>query len=339
MIKETDTAVPGALSFVMIFVDGVGLGLADPDVNPLARAHMPHLAHLLNGHPLVLHESPLITRDATLIATDATLGVAGMPQSATGQTTLLTGVNAARELGVHVGPYLNEALCQIIARASIFKTLTESGRSSAFANAYPERYFADVERGKRNLSATGLAARCGGLRLRDHHDLRQGRALSAFFTNEGWRSVLGYSDLPVVSLRQAGQTLAALGRQHAFTLFEHFQTDVCGHHQDWVQAVQVLEALDEFIGGVLDGLDDDMALIVTSDHGNVEDLTVRGHTLNPVPTLLVGKRRGEVGSDIASLADLTPAIVGALNHGAGLDAQAWLLSTAAQHSSRKDLYP
>jgi bisphosphoglycerate-independent phosphoglycerate mutase (AlkP superfamily) len=29
-------------------------------------------------------------------------------------------------------------------------------------------------------------------------------------------------------------------------------------------------------------------VVVTSDHGNLEDLSDRGHTLNPVPALLIG---------------------------------------------------
>jgi len=273
---------------------------------------MPHLTGLLAGRKLILNGGPLDTGQATLVPTDATLGVAGLPQSATGQTTIFTGVNAAQELGFHWGPHPNEPLRQIISRASIFRKLGEAGRRGAFANAYPERYFAEVERGKRGLSVTGLAARAGGLRLRDHDDLRQGQALSAFFTNRGWRDVLGYRDLPDITLRQGGQILVALARQHDFTLFEHYYTDICGHHQDWTQAVQTLESLDEFLGGVLEGFGDDMLLIITSDHGNIEDLTVRGHTLSRVPTLLVGKRRREVAERVTSLADLTPAILHAL---------------------------
>lgn len=296
-------------SVLMIFLDGVGLGQPDPAVNPLLRARMPHLTDLLDGRQLVLNGGSLETSSATLIPTDANLGIDGAPQSATGQTTLLTGVNAAKELGHHWGPHPNEPLREIISRESIFKKLGAAGGRGAFANAYPERYFAEVERGKRGLSATGLAARAGGLRLRDHDDLRQGQALSAFFDNRGWRNMLGYTDVPDITLRQAGQILASLARQNDFTLFEHYYTDICGHHRDWAQAIQTLESLDEFLGGLLDGFSNDMLLVVTSDHGNIEDLTARGHTLNPVPTLLVGKQRHVLASRITSLTNLTPAIL------------------------------
>lgn len=303
------------LSILMIFLDGVGLGVNDPAVNPLARASMPQIATLLGG-PLVLNGAVRETDRATLIATDACLGVDGAPQSATGQTTLLTGVNAARELGRHWGPHPNEPLRQIISRDSIFRKLHESGNRGAFANAYPERYFAEVARGKRGLSATGLAARAGGLRLRDHNDLRAGQALSAFFTNRGWRDVLGYTDLPDMTLEQAGRQLAALAAAHDFTLFEHYHTDICGHHRDWAEAMQTLEAFDAFLSGVLGAMPDNMVVIITSDHGNIEDLTERGHTRNPVPTLLIGAARRVLAGRIAGLADLTPAIVAALSEAA-----------------------
>jgi 2,3-bisphosphoglycerate-independent phosphoglycerate mutase len=299
---------PISAPVLLIFLDGVGLGQSDPASNPLVRARMPIVSDLLGG-PLILHDGALQTARATLIPTDANLGVDGLPQSATGQTTILTGVNAAQEMGRHWGPHPNEQLRTIIARDSIFKKLSGVGGLGAFANAYPERYFADVARGKRGLSATGLAARAGGLRLRDHDDLRAGDAVSAFFDNRGWRDTLGYADIPEITPRQAGQNLAAIARRHDFTLFEHYYTDICGHHQDWPQAIQTLETLDEFLGGVLDGFSDDMLLIVTSDHGNIEDLSVRGHTANPVPTLLVGKRRASLSHRIANLADLTPAIL------------------------------
>lgn len=300
----------GSLSILMIFLDGVGLGQDNPSSNPFLSASLPHLRRLLDGQLPLQSSGRIDAGRAILIPTDPTLGVAGTPQSATGQASLFTGVNAALALGRHWGPYPNEPLRQIIRRDSIFKKLAAQGQSAYFANAYPERYFRDVARGKRGLSASGLAATAGGLRLLGYDDLRDGRALSAFLTNEGWRTALGYADVPAISYRQAGQTLATLAGEHRFSLFEHYYTDVCGHHQDWPAAIATLEAFDEFLAGVLDGFDDErMLLIVTSDHGNIEDLTVRGHTLNPVPTLVAGRRRHEMAASIANLCDVAPAVL------------------------------
>ena len=50
-------------------------------------------------------------------------------------------------------------------------------------------------------------------------------------------------------------------------------------------------------------------VMLTSDHGNVEDLSTRNHTLNPVPTLAWGPGRERVRRRISTLADITPTIV------------------------------
>jgi 2,3-bisphosphoglycerate-independent phosphoglycerate mutase len=56
-------------------------------------------------------------------------------------------------------------------------------------------------------------------------------------------------------------------------------------------------------------------VIVTSDHGNVEDLSVKNHTLNDVPTLIWGKHRHVLAESIRSLTDIAPAIVKTLTGG------------------------
>src|SRR5881394_3181591 len=56
-------------------------------------------------------------------------------------------------------------------------------------------------------------------------------------------------------------------------------------------------------------------VILTSDHGNIEDLSVRNHTLNPVPTIVWGRHRTRIAPRIRSLTDITPAIVDVLTKG------------------------
>jgi bisphosphoglycerate-independent phosphoglycerate mutase (AlkP superfamily) len=53
-------------------------------------------------------------------------------------------------------------------------------------------------------------------------------------------------------------------------------------------------------------------MILTSDHGNIEDLSTRSHTLNPVPTIIWGAGSQRVANRISSLADITPAIISLL---------------------------
>jgi bisphosphoglycerate-independent phosphoglycerate mutase (AlkP superfamily) len=53
-------------------------------------------------------------------------------------------------------------------------------------------------------------------------------------------------------------------------------------------------------------------LLLTSDHGNIEDLASRNHTRNLVPTMIWGRHRNRIAERVRSLADITPAIVDVL---------------------------
>ncbi len=302
------------MQVLLIFLDGVGLGIDDPASNPFLNAQLPTLRYLLGGQVPLQGNGAVVTERATLVPTDATLGVAGLPQSATGQAALFTGVNAPRLLGRHYGPYPDATLRRLVAERGVFGQLAAAGKRVAFANAFPHRYLDRLKRGTARCSVTSWAAQAGGVRLRDYDDLYTGRALSAFITNEAWRDVLSYTNVPMISANQAGLNLARLVADHDFTCFEHFHTDIVGHKADPARTIAVLEQLDAFLGGVLAGLDlAHVLLIVTSDHGNVEDWTTRKHTLNPVPTLLVGVGRQIVAERIVDLTDLAPALLDLLD--------------------------
>ncbi len=302
------------MSVLMIFFDGWGLGANDPAINPFLTVPMPTLRALVDGvmptitQPYVAGNSHLHATRATLIPTDATLGIPGLPQSATGQTTIFTGVNAARAIGEHLGPYPNAALRKLLAQGNLYQQLAALGRSAAFANAYPPIFFERLARNSARRSASSYAAFAAGVRYRDIDDLRAGRAVSAFVTNELWRA--RGADVPAITPFVAGQNLARLAREHDFTLFEYFLTDAAGHRGDPQFTASVLQEVDELLGGVLETIDLAASLVITtSDHGNVEDLSAKGHTLNPVPTILIGKGREGMAPRIHSLEDLTPAIV------------------------------
>jgi hypothetical protein len=68
------------------FLDGVGLGVADPDVNLFATAVLPHL---FGQNWYLRGQDPITTGRASLIPADATLGLPGRPQSATGQAAII----------------------------------------------------------------------------------------------------------------------------------------------------------------------------------------------------------------------------------------------------------
>jgi bisphosphoglycerate-independent phosphoglycerate mutase (AlkP superfamily) len=83
-----------------------------------------------------------------------------------------------------------------------------------------------------------------------------------------------------------------------------------GHEQDAEGAMLTLRGLARFVRAVLEETDlGRVNVLLTSDHGNVEDLSVRNHTLNDVPTLAWGPARARVRERVSTLADVTPTIL------------------------------
>lgn len=295
---------------LFLFLDGVGLGANDPAVNPLAANEFPVLRRLLDGHAPVAATGRLSTPHAELIPADACLGVPGRPQSATGQAAILTGINAPQRLGEHYGPRPDARVRAVLDEGSLFRRLRDAGRSAYFCNAYPDGYFAAVERGKRLLSSVPYAATVGGQLLLRHADLLAGRALAADFTNESWRDSLGYADAPAFSPPDAGAALWRIAQPHHFVFFEHWMTDVLGHRRALRDGIAMLRRFDGFLGGLLDAADLSQTLIiVSSDHGNLEDCSHGKHTTNPAFTLLLGAERQRYAPRIGAITDFAAVIM------------------------------
>lgn len=296
---------------LMIFLDGVGVGPADAGSNPFMHASLPTLRWLLEDEPPVYRNGSVISQRAVLLPADATLGVSGLPQSGTGQTALLTGLNVPQVVGRHHGPYPDEPSRALLREHNLFKLLTQAGHRVAFANAYPDRYHERLARGTGRASAIARAAHMAGLRLRGPEDLRSARALSAFLTNQGWRDHLGYSDMPVISPDEAGRRLVRLVKDHAFTLFEYYHTDMAGHRGVRSRILEVLEQVDQFLWGVIEHIDDDTLVFIASDHGNIEDWRTTDHTLNPAFLMAIGDggTPAWLAERIQQITDVAPAIM------------------------------
>jgi 2,3-bisphosphoglycerate-independent phosphoglycerate mutase len=303
------------MRILFMFLDGVGLGSDDPFVNPFVRANVPNLTALLAERKFLADSAPLETERATLLSVDACLGVDGLPQSATGQAVLLTGRNIPAEIGYHYGPKPDQATAATLQDGGIFGALTRAGKRAALINAYPAGYFHGINSGKRLYSSIPLAVTNAGLSLRTTDDLLAGRAISADFTGQGWRDRLGHPEIPLLSPVEAGKRLAELSASLDFAFFEYWLTDYAGHEQDLEAAIRLLEHFDVVLGGLLDAWDDENGLILlTSDHGNLEDVSTRRHTANPVPLLLVGNARAqEKFAGVSDLTGVAPAILAVLN--------------------------
>jgi 2,3-bisphosphoglycerate-independent phosphoglycerate mutase len=292
------------MHFVMIFLDGFGLGRNQD--NPIVAANTPYIDALLGGH--YLWGERTIRKDKVFLTPlDASLDVSGVPQSATGQTTLWTGVNAAKILGYHLNAYPNERLIEVIEDKSIFKQLAKQGKRVMFANAFTDHYEEDIASGKKRYTASTLSALAGGVRLRRLGDLLEGKGVYQDMTNELLRQQ--GKEVPIISAFQAGQNLSRLALDYDFTLYEFFQTDVRGHKRNWEEAIKLVEQIDEFIGGFIAvAREKKVTLLLTSDHGNVEDFMIKGHTHNPVPAL--GWTNCEVvWPSWSKLEEVTPGII------------------------------
>jgi len=297
---------------LVVFLDGVGLGADDPTRNPFAAAEMPEMMRLLGGARLLEETAPYEGPLATLVAVDACLGVPGAPQSATGQAALVTGRNVPQALGEHYGPKPNPAVAQLVREDNIFQQVLRRGGRAALLNAYPPRYFEGIESGRRLYSSIPLAAVAAGLPLRTADDLAAENALSADFTGLGWASQPEFPPAPVYAADHAGERLAALAEQHHLSWFDFWISDLVGHRGSMEEALGLLQSLDAVLGGLAQAWGDRPDLIVlTADHGNLEDINRRGHTRNPVPGLLIGpldlRRRFAVG--LTDLTGFTPAIL------------------------------
>ncbi|WP_372807253.1 peptidase [Pontiella sp.] len=277
------------MKILFIFIDGIGIGSGDPAENPLRDPRYPELAKLLaNATPL-----------------DACLGVEGKPQSATGQATLLTGVNAPQAMGRHIEGFPPPALKELIERENLFQKLRGIGKRPTFANAY---WIDDPHMiPPRRQSVTTVMTLSALGEVRHKAELLSGQAVNHDITR--WTMHTRGYDGELISPETAADHLLAVAAENDFTLFEYFLTDRAGHSGDPALVFQCLETLDRFLAKVAAFAEQPNHLfLLTSDHGNIEDLSTGTHTMNPVPLVALGDRAAAF-RPLKSLADITPAIL------------------------------
>ena len=108
------------MKVIFLFIDGVGLTASSAD-NPVNKEVCPALFRLFERHA-----KPI----------DACLGVEGVPQSATGQATMFTGVNCPKAVGRHCEGFPPIAVRKIVEADNLFLQLKKRGKKVRFANAY-----------------------------------------------------------------------------------------------------------------------------------------------------------------------------------------------------------
>lgn len=305
---------------IFIFLDGVGIGKSD-DENPFYAVGADYLPFFSDGKPASL---PDLTPVKPI---DACLGVEGIPMSATGQTSLFTGINVPQILDCHKDSYPNDQMRRIINGHNIFFQLRTRNRSVQFLNAYPDcahifnvDYVRIREDGKlifsdqfpRRLRSSISVTSCMMLANRmppfGKEDILEGRALYHDFSN---RLLLAQGmSLPEFTPGQAAEVISHASEAVHFTLYEFFQTDLFGHGGTMEECKRLIADLNDLVKRLVQVLDKDRdTLLITSDHGNLEDYSTRLHTENPVPLLAWGYGSDHLRASINSLVDVKPAIL------------------------------
>lgn len=296
---------------LFLFLDGVGLGPPGSS-NPLGLHDGPAFHKFAGGQRWSRPFSSHASSHHLARPIDATLGVEGLPQSGTGQASLFTGVNCAEAVGRHFGPFPHSKTHSILDQHNVFRQVAgksdAAAQSLAFANAFPPQYF---NASRRRATVTTYCCEVAGIPLRDRSALQNQEAITADLTGTLWRKHL-HLDIPERTPGEAGETLATITQDHRFTLFEYFLTDKVGHRRVDTPPAALLSDLDEFLGTLTNHLDPDRdTLIVTSDHGNLEDMSHTRHTRNAVPLIIQGWA-APFFEDATDLTDVTPGIITAL---------------------------
>ena len=279
------------MKVIFLFIDGVGLRGPATD-NPVNPEVCPTLCRLIAQHSVPI---------------DACLSVPGLPQSATGQATMFTGVNAPVFMGRHCEGFPGPSLRKKIEEDNLFLRLKALGKRVRFADAYLVDSAEELA-ARRFKSVTTVMALTVPEVVSTTDDLMDNAAVMQDLTRETIQD--RYPDIPVITPENAAAHLFSIARFNDFTLYEFFQTDVAGHSMDYARACAVLRLYDRFLSALVRftraaGI----TVLMTSDHGNIEEINERGHTRNQVPFIAFGPREEDIRAHVKSLVDVTPAIL------------------------------
>ncbi|MEW6506220.1 MAG: metalloenzyme [Bacteroidota bacterium] len=291
----------------MIFIDGVGIGKEDYKNNPFFKFGFKTFTENFGSIPH-LNNQKLSNSHGSLFPVDAIMGVPDIPLSGTGQTSIFCGVNAQKILGRHFGPYPYSTLVPIIKEKNLLREFKLRKKKVSFVNAYPKVFFDYVNSGRSRLSVTTLSCLLTGIRLNNVKDLHQGKALSAEIDNSRFVERMNYK-LRIIKPETAANRLMRIASENHFTLFEIFHTDHLGHGRNIDLLEYTTGILDRFLLHLTRKLKKNMTLVVCSDHGNFEDLSIKMHTLNPALGMVFGQYSNELSKRIKTLADIKPAIL------------------------------
>ena len=262
------------MKVVMILIDGFGVPLENWRNSIYSKYTDSSFISLFENH-----STPV----------DATMGVSGIPQSATGQTAIFTGIKTSEILQKHIPAFPRKILKEWIIKQNIFKNLINRGKKALFSNAYV-RYTPEELEEKGYASVTTVMARHTLKHFLNVNDLSSGKALFHDITRKTLQNLNHIPGIPpVIEPEEAAEHLSTLAGNNDFTLFEYFLTDHAGHKRNFNALKEYLNDFSRFFIKLIQLAENNFSVILISDHGNCENMNVSGHTLNPVPLFVYGE--------------------------------------------------
>lgn len=282
---------------LFIFLDGVGLGTEDN--NPITE-----LFKNITKEDFLLEKYPQITDQYILKPIDAVLGVPGIPQSATGQTSIMTGVNGQKVLGYHQTAFPNEVLISLIKEKNILLELKKHGLNPTCANMYSKEYFERRSKMRKNMfPVSALSIKHSEIPFKFLKDYNRGEAVFADITNNKIKE-RGYP-IDIITPEEAAKNMLNICSNHDFVFFEYFITDTYGHKKNREALCTEVKKINSFLQHIWNSGDNNIDIIITSDHGNCEDISTGNHTSNPVPFFYLSRNRDLKDIFLKEVTDIT----------------------------------
>lgn len=290
---------------ILLFIDGFGIG-EKSKYNPFSSVKSIYLSHFKTEFKSNVKDCS--KHNFIVFALDPLLDVEGIPQSATGQSSIFTGINTAKILNQHLMGFPNKQLRILLMRNNLLLSLKRRGLKTKFINAYP--LFAEelskgwlkvdkngnfvlreksenLKKFLKRVSVTTLLALSIEQRFYGLSDLINKRTIYHDFTNEFLieRGI----DVPEFSPEIAANILIKNISKYDLILYEYFLTDKIGHTSAMKRAIKVAQNLDLFLRNIVENINlKKISIIVFSDHGNFEDLSIKTHTKNYMPLIHIG---------------------------------------------------
>lgn len=258
---------------LFLFLDGVGVSETS-DNNPISD-----LFKGLTGVELLEKNLPILNDKLLLKSIDPILGVKGIPQSATGQTSIMTGLNSQKEIGYHLTAFPNRELMSLLEEYGLLKELKNKGLDVTCINLYSREYFIRrSERRKNMFPVSALSVMYADLPFRFIEDYNRGEAVVADITSRR---------IGEITPEVAAERVINMSRDYDFLFFEYFLTDSYGHKKDNTALEKECKKINRFIEALWNSGNNNLDIIICSDHGNAECVNIANHTSNPVPFLFL----------------------------------------------------